>query len=56
MVKCDVSWCDNEGDHKITKLLNFCGTHWFVLMNGLKLMDHDEEMQRLRAIEIGREG
>lgn len=53
MIRCDVSYCRAEGDHPLSKYINLCGMHWFLIMNGIPLLG-EMEKQKLEALETER--
>ena len=52
-VKCDISYCDAEGDNPFTKYINLCGNHWFMIMN--RVMEVPQELIDLEKKRIKEE-
>ena len=52
--KCDLSYCDNNGGHHLSKYIQVCEWHWFQIMNRLIKLP-DSEIDKLVKLEEERE-
>lgn len=34
-MKCDIKGCKEEGNSPLTRYINLCGYHWYMIMNGI---------------------